>query len=156
MRFVLVSSTGERVKKAREDAGLSQSHLGEAVGASQQVIAKIESGGVRNSSFLPKIAEVLGTTYDFLRYGTTPDTSSNVSNTSKSTSEEEFITTALDALNDAIISVRAYRVGKGDENPLPEKELLSKAFEIALRGRITGDYLSVILKDSEDNAHTGT
>jgi transcriptional regulator with XRE-family HTH domain len=39
-----VKTLAERLKLARENAGLSQSQLGEKIGLSQQSVAKIENG----------------------------------------------------------------------------------------------------------------
>lgn len=46
----------ERIKMAREYAGLDQVQLGERVGISQQMVSKLESGKANGSSHLIKIA----------------------------------------------------------------------------------------------------
>jgi phage repressor protein C with HTH and peptisase S24 domain len=51
---------GERVRLERERRGWSQAQLANRVGISQPAIKKIESGEIRQSKFLPKIAQVLG------------------------------------------------------------------------------------------------
>lgn len=54
-------STGERIKRARTEAGLSQKALAEKMGVSQQTIAKYENGE-RNPKIgtLDRIAKALG------------------------------------------------------------------------------------------------
>lgn len=53
---------GQRIRDARERAGLTQTDLGTKVGTSQQTIEKIELGKVSRSSFIYPIYEVLGLT----------------------------------------------------------------------------------------------
>jgi DNA-binding XRE family transcriptional regulator len=57
---------GARVQKIRNQLGLSQAELGEAVGMSQQAIGAIESGRVVRPKKLREIARVLRTTEEML------------------------------------------------------------------------------------------
>jgi transcriptional regulator with XRE-family HTH domain len=61
---------GERLKKARQDKGLSQSELGKIVDVHYTQIGRYESKGVKPSGeVLSKIASALGVTSDFLMSG---------------------------------------------------------------------------------------
>ena len=51
--------SGERIRAEREARGWSQVQLANRVGISQPAIKKIEAGEIRQSKFLPKIAQVL-------------------------------------------------------------------------------------------------
>jgi transcriptional regulator with XRE-family HTH domain len=46
----------ERVKKAREHAGLNQAELAKATGLTQQMVSRIESGTVKGSTAVNRIA----------------------------------------------------------------------------------------------------
>lgn len=46
---------GARLKKAREDAGLTQGEAAEGAGVSQQVISKLESKGVASEDVLIRV-----------------------------------------------------------------------------------------------------
>lgn len=56
----------ERLIERREKRGLSQTGLARAVGQSQQAISRLESGEVRESKRLHRIAEEVGTTTAYL------------------------------------------------------------------------------------------
>jgi len=45
-----ISSIGDRIRKARTDAGLTQAQLGEAVGVSRAAVAQWESGDTKSLS----------------------------------------------------------------------------------------------------------
>lgn len=60
---------GSRIKKRRNDMGLTQSQLAEAISTSQQTVQSIEAGLVENPRKLKEIAEALQTTPEFLRFG---------------------------------------------------------------------------------------
>ena len=63
-------SFGERLKKARQEKGISQSELGKVVGIHYTQIGRYESKGVKPSGeVLAKIANTLGVTSDFLMSG---------------------------------------------------------------------------------------
>lgn len=53
-------SIGQKIRAAREAAGLSQAQLGKACGCSQQIVDNLESGKTLNSKYLPAITEYLG------------------------------------------------------------------------------------------------
>lgn len=60
---------GTRIKKRRNELGLTQSQLAEAISTSQQTVQSIEAGLVENPRKLNEIAEALKTTPEFLRFG---------------------------------------------------------------------------------------
>ncbi len=63
-------SFGERLKKVRQEKGLSQSELGKMVDIHYTQIGRYESKGAKPSSeVLSKIANALGVTSDFLISG---------------------------------------------------------------------------------------
>ena len=63
-------SFGERLKRARQDKGISQSELGKLVGVHYTQVGRYESKGVKPSGeVLAKIATALGVTSDFLMSG---------------------------------------------------------------------------------------
>jgi transcriptional regulator with XRE-family HTH domain len=65
---------GERLKKARQDKGISQSELGKLVGVHYTQIGRYESKGVKPSGdVLAKIASVLGVTSEFLMSGSSQE-----------------------------------------------------------------------------------
>ncbi len=68
-----------RVKINRKHKGFSQEKLGELSGLSQQSINKIERGRSLNPRTLPKIAEALDCTPEYLQFGIVPEKESNVS-----------------------------------------------------------------------------
>lgn len=63
----------DRIKTLREAAKWTQFELASKAGVSQQLIAKIERGKVRESRKLPKIAAAFGLTVDELLAITPPD-----------------------------------------------------------------------------------
>ncbi len=67
-------SFGERLKKARQDKGISQSELGKLVDVHYTQIGRYESKGVKPSGeVLSKIAGALGVSSDFLMSGSNND-----------------------------------------------------------------------------------
>ena len=67
---------GQRIKECRQKAGLSQEKVAELVGVSRQAVTKWESDqSAPNTDNLFKLAEILGTTVDFL-ISTDSDTAS--------------------------------------------------------------------------------
>lgn len=63
---------GERVRRLRQSRGLTQAALGKLVGMSQQTVHTIEQGDSQRPRRLPELAQALGTSVDFLAYGTGP------------------------------------------------------------------------------------
>ena len=56
---------GEEVRRLREERGLSQRQLGERMGASQSVIARLEAGGVEPTiATLDRVAAALNMALD--------------------------------------------------------------------------------------------
>lgn len=67
-------SFGKRLKKARQDKGISQAQLGEIVGVHYTQIGRYESKDMKPSGeILTKLANALGVSSDFLMNGTTDE-----------------------------------------------------------------------------------
>lgn len=64
-----MNTLAERLKIAREKAGLSQAQLGEVIGLSQQSVAKIENGDTQQPRKIKEIAKALGVTQTWLQLG---------------------------------------------------------------------------------------
>lgn len=64
-----MNTLAERLKIAREKAGLSQAQLGEKIGLSQQSVAKIENGETRQPRKIKEIAVALGVSQTWLLLG---------------------------------------------------------------------------------------
>ena len=65
---------GERIKKLRQNAGMSQEKLAEMVGVSRQAVTKWEAGqSAPGTENLFRLAEVFGTTVDMLTQREKPD-----------------------------------------------------------------------------------
>lgn len=64
-----MKTLAERLKIAREKAGLSQAELGEAIGLSQQSVAKIENGDTQQPRKIKEIAKALGVSQTWLQLG---------------------------------------------------------------------------------------
>ena len=62
-------SIGDRVRRARKKAGLTQKELGDAVGVKQATISGLEKGDSRSSAYLVQIARVCGVNADWLATG---------------------------------------------------------------------------------------
>ncbi len=60
---------GERLKKARNKKGLTQSELATAVGIKQQAVQRIESGKVKSTGYIVQLARTLGVTPEWLALG---------------------------------------------------------------------------------------
>ncbi|OOS22750.1 helix-turn-helix domain-containing protein [Moraxella lincolnii] len=64
---------GDRLKKARKDAKMTQKELLVAAGMkSQGQISDLENGRNKSSTSLPEIAKALGVSYEWLAYGKDP------------------------------------------------------------------------------------
>ncbi|WP_170825725.1 LexA family protein [Halomonas caseinilytica] len=62
-------SIGDRVRRARKKAGLTQKQLGDAVGVRQATISDLEKGESRSSSYLVQIARICDVDVDWLVSG---------------------------------------------------------------------------------------
>ncbi|WP_367399158.1 LexA family protein [Halomonas sp. FL8] len=60
---------GDRVRRARKSAGLTQSQLGKVVGVRQATISELEKGESRSSAYLVQIAHACGVNPDWLATG---------------------------------------------------------------------------------------
>lgn len=63
---------GERVRRLRQSRGLTQAALGKLVGMSQQTVHTIEQGDSQRPRRLLELARALGSSVDYLTYGTGP------------------------------------------------------------------------------------
>jgi transcriptional regulator with XRE-family HTH domain len=140
MRLFIVSTIGSRVREARIRAEMNQTELGEASGISQQMITKIEADGVKKPSGLEEIANALGVSYSYLKTGVV-----NPVIDSTATDAESYILTAKDALAESLNSMCAINIQNGVDKDKLDKALLGRAFEISLRGKLSGDYLTAAL-----------
>lgn len=131
---------GSRMREARIAQGYSQLDLAEAVGASQQSIAKIERGGTRNSKYFHSICKALNISYEWLVKGDEQETHEQTYNVD----DEQFIKLGKEALTEAINSVKHIYLRQGKRIEF-DVQMVERAFEIALRGKITGDYLTSAL-----------
>lgn len=64
-----MGNLGDRLKKARLEAGLTQEMLSVKSGISQQTIQKIESGKVKRTSYLLSLANSLNISAEWLQFG---------------------------------------------------------------------------------------
>ncbi|OBX36953.1 HTH-type transcriptional regulator PrtR [Halomonas elongata] len=62
-------SIGDRVRRARKKAGLTQKELGDKVGLKQATISGLEKGDSRSSAYLVQIARICGVNADWLATG---------------------------------------------------------------------------------------
>jgi DNA-binding XRE family transcriptional regulator len=69
-----MSTFGERMKRERRARDLTQTALGELVGAAQQTIYQIEKGVGRETRYAVQIAQALGVNAEWLRTGQGPKT----------------------------------------------------------------------------------
>lgn len=60
---------GDRVRRARKNAGLTQKQLGDAVGVRQATISDLEKGESRSSAYLVQIADVCSVSAEWLATG---------------------------------------------------------------------------------------
>jgi len=68
-----MSTLAERLRTAREEAGLSKAELGRKAGVrSASTLTELERGEVKDSAQLPAIAEVLGVDVLWLQHGRGP------------------------------------------------------------------------------------
>ena len=138
MGLFLVPTIGSRISTARRKMDLSQFALGELVGTTQQAIQKIESGDVAHSRYLEPISVALGVSYNWIVKG--------VASPGSATESEEYIITANDALVDALNSFKAISLQKGVDMSGFDFNLLKAAFDVSLRGKLTGDYVTAALR----------
>lgn len=57
---------GQRIKEMRVKKGMTQEELGQHIGITTQAVSKWERGGTPDAEILPKVAEVMGVTTDYL------------------------------------------------------------------------------------------
>lgn len=69
MRRIDLTQMGHRIRAKRIARGLTQQALAERLGAAQSSVNQWEAGKAEPRKHLAGIAEVLGTTTDFLLYG---------------------------------------------------------------------------------------
>jgi transcriptional regulator with XRE-family HTH domain len=139
MRLFILSTIGQRVTDARKAKGLSQKELAELIGTTQQTITNIETKSPDSRYYL-KISEVLDVSYEWIVKGEKKAPGLN------STDDiESYIAMAEDAFMQAINSYKAISLQRGDNIASVDFELMNDAFMIALRGKITGDYVTASL-----------
>lgn len=141
MRFFIVPTLGTRVKNARDALGLRQEQLAELTGVSQQAINKIESGTTKKPSCINALSKALGVSVDYLESG-----SASASRDNPTLEAESYMLTAKAALLESIASMRAINKGRSKPDNELDQPLLMQAFEISLRAKLTGDYLTAALE----------
>ena len=142
MGFFKLSSISSRVLEARQRNGFSQSRLGEMVGTSQQVIANIEKGKTSYSKYINPISKALGVSYEWLMYGN----SEGIKASNDELDSETFIAIANESLSRAINSMKVINEKKGVQPNIMDEQLLKKAFEISIKGQLSGDFLLTALE----------
>lgn len=93
-RETTVMTMGERIRAAREDAGITQEELGRACGVAKQTIFKYESGVITNIPIdkLERMAQLLGVSpAQLLGWETPPGTPAGVRETGTPTLEETVV-----------------------------------------------------------------
>ncbi|QJR79638.1 helix-turn-helix transcriptional regulator [Alteromonas pelagimontana] len=140
MRLFILSTIGSRITEARNAKGWSQDDLAAAVGTSQQNIARMEANVTRTSKYFDPICEALGVSRAWLLKG-----ERKVEEGEQLTDPEFYVHAATEALDQAIKSYKSIRIqnGKGYENV--DFDLLRRAFEISIKGKLTGDYVTASL-----------
>ena len=62
--------TADRIFKLLDEAGMEQKKFAEAIGSTDKVVSKWRTAGLKSyRKYLPQIAEVLGTTVEYLLSG---------------------------------------------------------------------------------------
>lgn len=140
MSLFIVSNIGTRLAEARKQSDHTQKTLAEAVGATQQIITKIETGDVLNSKYFMPICEELGISYSWLVKG------KEESDCAESENPDKFINVALLAADEALKATVALTASRGGVSGKFDYEMFKSAFEVSLRGRLTGDYVTAALK----------
>lgn len=101
---------GERLKKAREHAGLTQKQLEEKSGVPQQMISKIENGYQKRCSYIVELADACGVRPQWLQMGKGEMTEMPYSNNNKVQTIFTIAQTLPDyALDEAIKSVSSIK-----------------------------------------------
>ncbi|EOC0442470.1 XRE family transcriptional regulator [Cronobacter sakazakii] len=115
-----MGTLAERLKKAREKAGLSQLQLAEQVGLTQQSIAKIENGVTEQPRKIKQLALALGVTANWLQYG---DIDANGSYSEMIVKEWESTSADPDLFTEIPILDIELSEGNGCEAEIVESEL---------------------------------
>lgn len=115
-----MSTLAERLKSAREKAGLSQLQLAEQVGLTQQSIAKIENGVTDQPRKIKQLALALGVTANWLQYGNVEE---NGSFSEMVIKEWEKTVTDPDIFTEIPILDIELSAGNGSEAEIIESEL---------------------------------
>lgn len=101
-----MNTLGERLKKALQDADLTQVELAEKLGISQQAVQFICSGRTKHSKHIEKIAKILNVSPEWLTFG---------NNTSISIAEPRT------AYNQSEITVPLFTIKQLDTNDKPSQ-----------------------------------
>lgn len=133
-----VSSSGTRIRELRIERGLSQKALGEAIGTSQQTIANLESTSPEKSKYYAPISELFNVPLKLLLRGISPPLASETC----FKDPDEIITIGEQALDAAIASFQKIAKERENEASSIDFGLIRDAFAIAIRGIITGDYVT--------------
>lgn len=143
------NSLGGRLRHARREAGLKQKELADKVGASQQMITKLEGQQVANSKYLLKISQALDVPYEWLMFGKDITVKPSI----QTVDHDELIKFAVDTLTEVLCSIEKIYNLKGIE-PNVDLNLIERAFCTTMRGKLTGDYLTSLLTLLEESSQS--
>lgn len=135
---------GERLKEARENAGLTQDQLGEKIGKAGNTVYRWEKKAVTPRDvfkLIPLLAKTLGVDEAYLLDSPPSDTTVIVSGAAHSTTDAEVNAAASDE-----IPVPLYRMAPGDDTPKPIRTML-------FRRSVLGDspaeaYIGIEMRDT--------
>jgi transcriptional regulator with XRE-family HTH domain len=139
MRLFILSTPGRRVAELRREKNLSQKDLAEMVKTTQQTIANIESKSPQSRYYF-SISEVLDVPYEWIMKG-----EKNHPAPTSGNGDEYYIRVSEEAFEQAVTSFKALSLQRGDDVAGVDFSLLKSAFKIAVRGKITGDYVTASL-----------
>lgn len=117
-----METLAERLKREREQAGLTQTQLGQRAGCGQSLIGNLETGGQKSSAKIPQIAAALGINALYLSSARGPRTS-NDNPTEKPVAEQDL----------ASYETRARGIAAKIEK-LPDDSPVLDAIELMLKG----------------------
>lgn len=128
---------GERLKWARERAGLSQSELARRVGIKQQSVNAIEKGDkAKRTSYVAELAKELGVNAEWLASGTGEPLSENLPNSTKSTEKSHVGHSQRAQTHDSGVNLnRYYNVG---ERRTPAPHVGGGPRDLEVRGTAIG------------------
>lgn len=137
-----MDTPGSRIKGLRVRRGLSQKQLGQQLGTSQQTIANIEASSPQHSKYYSDLSVFFEVPFEFILKG--------IDESSKKDSLvtigfNQAIEASEEALEKALCSYAKLQRDSEEEMGNIDTATLKKAFAIAIRGELTGDYVTASL-----------